>query len=85
MTVSTLIRTATSDFPGEEYVDAYEFVDYSLDEVVVDNVPDDQYSWNRYTETTEPDDWDQQNGTYGLYESAFAFDGSSDTYFDLND
>jgi hypothetical protein len=55
-----------------------EFFAPYYDEVDEDEVAgDDEYSWNKYTQTNECEDWDLQNGTWGYYTES---EDDSDNY-----
>lgn len=59
------IARLTAEAEAEYFAPFYEEVDE--DEAYSDY----EYSWNRYTETNDCEDWDQQDGTWG-YVGEFA-------------
>ena len=71
---------------ADSYVDAYSFVVESVDDNEdEDSIDEDEYSWNRYTQSFDEDDWDQQDGTWGPVGYVDSDDSYSDTYVDHDD
>jgi hypothetical protein len=75
--VAVLTREAEREYFAPYYDEAN---DYDDDEVSGDS----EYSWNRYTQTNDPEDWDEQDGTWGSVNESSVGSGYSDTYFDYD-